>query len=162
MTEWFRPVGRFWWGSFITPNEGHRSSRDKWLCHLTVEKKRPSKQIHPWLSSHLTHSLINTASSFNQYLLCWLIVAKKSLQGTGKKEKKRKNNGHVRQRDPVEAYSLWSRGCMSQLKMNYGDLTQVTYWLHTLFHTEVHFKLWQDTKFPLKWLKSIFKTHCVL
>lgn len=49
-------------------------------------RKRPSKQIHPWLSSHLTHSLINTASSFNQYLLCRLIVAKKSLQGKGKKK----------------------------------------------------------------------------
>lgn len=25
----------------------------------------------------------------------------------------------------------------SPLKMNYGDLTQVTYWLHTLFHVHL-------------------------
>lgn len=122
-------------------------------------RKRPSKQIHPWLSSHLTHSLINTASSFNQYLLCRLIVAKKSLQGKGKKTHTHTQWGHVRDRDPVEAYSLWSTGCASQLKMNYGDLTQVTYWLHTLFRIVVHFKLLRDTKFHLKWLESIFKTQ---
>lgn len=51
---------------------------------LLWRRKGPSKQIHPWLSTHLTHSLINTASSCNQYLLCWLIVTKKSLQGEKK------------------------------------------------------------------------------
>lgn len=59
MTEWFRPVGRFWWGSFITPNEGHRSNGDKWLCHLTVEGKIGLQSRYTLDFLHVLLSLIN-------------------------------------------------------------------------------------------------------
>lgn len=126
----------FWWGTFITPNEGRRSSRDKWRRRLPARGEKAFGADTP-PSTHLTPSLINTASSCNQYLLCWLIVTKKSPEGMKHfvffKRNERYNEGG---QDAIEVCSLWTRSCVSRPKMNYGNLTQVTHWPHTLFHIQ--------------------------
>lgn len=104
---------------------------------LLWRRKGPSKQIHPWLSTHLTHSLINTASSCNQYLLCWLIVTKKSLQG-----EKKKCNEHI-MRGP-RSY----RGIFFMNKELDVSAEDELWWLDTgdilasyiISHTIVHFQ----------------------